>query len=386
MAENGAENIYQKIGIDKIQFYGFELEREGGIDFVRLMGHECVSIEEAGAGIACVRYLPNSNKGISKITIKDNQVFADLIIGCSRDNRSRPHEYIYLTITVDNARGDNLEPMSYIEYSRYIENVINYTADTYGIYLHIDLMKVKYMEINTNILLLHKFSEYNRAFRLLMSFPDKRFGKLSTYDSVSKNKKNTTLTGESFKRGNKSIELILYDKSKQMEERGRKAETPEQPQYLRIEYRLLNSKKIEAELGSSDWRNLNDDIIADWFANKFKQQILDKYAEWEEDRQRSLLKLITKCRKKSPKTWHHLLMQEIRNLSEMNGISYILDIEQVHEAIRNIPNSHKYYSRSIKAIDKIDIDKDIYRNNDMGKIQEIINGIELAYKLSQTHF
>lgn len=385
MDENGAINSCQKIGIDKIQFYGFGVEREGGIDFIQLMRHECVSVEEAGAGIACVRYLPNTNRGISKITIKDNQVFSDLLIGCSRDSRSRPHEYIYLTLTVDNARGDNMEPMSYIEYSRYIENVINYTADTYGIYLHTDSLKVRYMEINTNILLSHKFSEYNRAFRLLMSFPDKRFGKLSTYDSVSKNKKNTTLAGESFKRGNKSIELIIYDKSTQMEERGKKAGEPEQPQYLRIEYRLLNSKKIETELGSSDWKNLNDDIIADWFFNKFKQQILDKYAEWEEDRQRSLLKLITKCRKKSPKTWHHLLMQEIRNLSEMNGISYILDIEQVHEAIRHIPNSRKYCSRSINAVNKIDIDRDIYRNNDMGKIQEIINGINLAHKLSQTH-
>lgn len=136
MDENGAINGCQKIGIDKIQFYGFSVERESGIDFSRLMRHECVSIEEAGAGIACVRYLPNTNRGIAKITIKDNQIFSDLIIGCSRDSRSRPHEYIYLTITVDNARGDNLEPMSYIEYSRYIENVINYTADTYGIYLH----------------------------------------------------------------------------------------------------------------------------------------------------------------------------------------------------------------------------------------------------------
>lgn len=385
MVENEVIDIYQKIGIDKIQFYGLGLERDGGIDFTRLMRHECVSIEEAGAGIACVRYLPNTNRGISKITIKDNQVFSDLLIGCSRDGKGRPHEYIYLIITVDNARGDNLEPMSYIEYSFYLENVISYIADTYGIYLHSDLVKVKYMEINTNILLSKKFSEYNRAFRLLMSFPDKKFGKLSTYDSVSKNKKNTTLNGESYKRGNKSIELILYDKSRQTEDKWKKAEAPKLPQYLRIEYRLLNPKKVEAELGSSHWKDLSDNIIADWFVNKFKRQILDKYAEWEEERQKALLKLISKCRRKNPKTWHHLLMQEIRNISEINGISYILDIEQVHEAIRHIPNSGKYCSRSISAIDKIDIDRDIYRNHDMSKIQEIINGIELAYKSSQAH-
>lgn len=385
MSENKAADMNQRIGIDKIQLYNFGLDREEGIDFSRLMKHECVSLEEAGTGIACIHYLPNINKGISKITIRDNKIFSDLIIGCSRDSRSRPHEYIYLTITVDNAKGDNLEPMSYIEYSHYIEKVISYIADTYGVYLHTNLMKVKYMEINTNILLSKKFSEYGRGLRLLMSFPDKRFGKLSTYDSVSKSKKNTTLTGESYKRGNKSIELILYDKSKQMEDRGKKTETSEPPQYLRIEYRLLNPKKVEAELGSSYWKDLNDNIISDWFIDRFKRQILDKYVEWEEDRQKGLVKLISKCRKKSSKTWHHLLMQEIRNLSELNGISYILDIEQVHEAICHIPNSSKYYSRSINAINKIDIDKDIYRNHDMEKIQEIINGIDLAYKSLQDH-
>lgn len=380
MSDFKPTDMNQRIGIDKIKFYKFHLDLQNGIDYSRLLCHECVQIEEAENGKA-IRYLPTTHKGISKIIIKDNQVFSDLAIGCIRDGTNKIHEYIYLTITVDNARGDNLEPMSYKEYCLYLENVIWYIADTYGIYLQTDDMKVRYMELNTNIALTENFSAYSRGIKLLMSFPDKRYGKLSTYDSVSKKKKDTVFTAESYKRGNQSIEFVIYDKTKQMEDRKKKKDkSGDMPQYLRIEYRLLTPQKIKDELKSADWKNLNDNLIADWFINKWRHQIVEEYEAWKQERQKNLLKLIAKCRRKNPKNWHHLLMQEIRNLSELNGASYILDIEQVHEAVRNIPNSSKYYTRTIKAFDKIEIDRDIYRNHDMAKVEEIINGVELSYK------
>ncbi|MCM1219313.1 MAG: hypothetical protein NC548_32945 [Lachnospiraceae bacterium] len=381
ISEMQTPDMIQRIGIDKIQFYGFGLDREDGIDYNRLMCHECISIEDAGTGIPCIRYHPITHKGIKKISIKDNQVFSDLVIGCSIKEQ-KPYEYIYLTITVDNARGVNLEPMSYEEYSRYLENVLEYIADEYGIHLHTDFMGVKYIEISTNILLSKKFSEYGRGFRLLMSFPDKRYGKLSTYEGVSKNKQNTALKGESYKRGNKSIELIFYDKTKQLEDLKKGKDTFDLPQYLRIEYRLLDQKKVKAELGTFYWKELNDRILYDWFLQKIQKQLFDQYEQWKQDCQKKLLKLIKKCRRRDPRKWHQLLLLEIDNISALNGISFILDIEQVYEAVRSIPNSSRYSSRSIHAIDSIKIDNDIYRNHDLDKIQEVINGVELAYKNS----
>ena len=89
MPELKLTDMNQRIGIDKVQFYGFGLDRESGIDFSRLMNNECVKIEEAGNGIPCIRYLPTTHKGILKLIITDNQVFSDLVIGCTRDGRNK---------------------------------------------------------------------------------------------------------------------------------------------------------------------------------------------------------------------------------------------------------------------------------------------------------
>lgn len=41
------------------------------------------------------RYTTDTNIGITKIIVKDNQLFSDLIIGCTRDSNGLPIEYLY---------------------------------------------------------------------------------------------------------------------------------------------------------------------------------------------------------------------------------------------------------------------------------------------------
>lgn len=118
-----------------------------------------------------------------------------------------------------------------------------------------------------------------------MSFLNKRYGKLSSYDSVSGSENDTTYKGESFKRGNQSIQLVIYDKTKQMKDRGYEVDE-DFPQYLRIEYRLLNSKKIEADLGSRFWNDIDDLIIADYFIKKFRNEFIRKYEKWVQKREK----------------------------------------------------------------------------------------------------
>lgn len=376
------KNRTHQIGIDKIQIYNLGLEWPDSIDFKKLTCHDCVKIEEDGMGRMCFRRLPGENKGISKIVITDNKVFSDLIIGCTYDGVNKPHEYIYLTMTVDNAKGNNLYPMLYSEYCDYLKYVLSYIAEEYGIKLRAYNAKIRYIEINATILLKEEFAKYNRALRLLMSFPSKRFGKLSTYDSVSKKGHDKKLEDESFKRGNKSIELVIYDKSKQIQDRKKLPFENKEinlPPYLRIEYRLLNQKKVEKELGSVFWNDLNDEKVANYFISKIDDQLLREYEAWQQTRQKDLLKLIKCCRKNDPKRWHSLLMQEIRNLTELNGIPYILDIEQVYDAIHCIPNSSRYCNRTIHAIDKIQVENDIYKNHDLDKIREIFDSLKAAY-------
>ncbi len=382
-AINNAGESCPKIGIDKIKFYNFGLDKKDGIDYAKLTQNRCVKIETAGE-MAHIRCLPDGT-GIKRIIIKDNKIFSDLVIGCKINNFGKLYEYIHLTLTVTYARGNNLVPMSYPEYTDHLEKVLMYISDHYGIRLVADDIKINYIEVNTNISLSQAFENYSRALKHLMSFPESSLKKMSTYEEVEKDKSKTTLNPESYMRGNESIELIMYNKSKQMKDTEMVLDDKEEdcpPQFLRIEYRLLNSKKIGAEFGTTSWMELNDTIIANWFVEKFQKQVIKRHQKWELQKKKELLKLIKFCRDKNSKTWHSLLMQEIRNRAELHGCPYILDIEQVYDAIRCIPNSSRYCTRTIKAIDKIKIENDVYKNNDIAKINEIFSNLELAYDSS----
>ena len=319
----------------------------------------------------CIRYMPDTFEGITKIVIKDNNVFSDLIIGCAFDSHDKPIEYVYLTATVTNARGCNLTNMSYSEYNRYIFKIIDYIKSTYGITLYTDFMKIDYIEINTNILLKNAFSEYNRTFRLLMSFFSGHMGKLSTYDKITNDKK---IKEESFKRGNKSIDVIFYDKAKELKDMN--IPIDEELSICRIEIRLKTKDKIKSVFGSNIWNNFNDKKITEYFMEQIYYYLSEKFEKWKLTREKELKKLILCCRKKSPKIWHHLLMQEIRNKSELQMIPYILDIEQVYKAFRKLPDPNRNASRAIKSMENVSVENDIYRNNDIAKVYELLNGVE----------
>jgi len=81
--------------------------------------------------------------------------------------------------------------------------------------------------------------------------------------------------------------------------------------------------------------------------------------------------------KEMPCTWPNKLMLEIRNTSERSGIPYILDIEQVHEAIRSFKD--KNAGRKFGSVDRVQVDNDVYRNHDLEKIKEKFFGLENTY-------
>lgn len=73
-----------------------------------------------------------------------------------------------------------------------------------------------------------------------------------------------------------------------------------------------------------------------------------------------------------------MLMKEVRNRSESSGIPYILDIGQVFEAMRTIPDKNR--SRKIKTLSKTLVENDVYNSQNLDKAREILNGIETAYE------
>lgn len=367
-------NLIQRIGIDKIQLSSFAIM---DMDLLKLSQMEQAEIKlSTNVERLYKRHMPGTNAGITKIIIKDNQIFSDLIIGYTNDSNGIPIEYIYLTITVSNAKGYNLENLSYAEYSTYIDCVIEYIQSEYSIALLTDYMKVDYIEINANILLEQKFHKYNRVLKLLMSFFNKHLGKLSSYENF-KCKQGTQ--EESYKRGNKSKEIIFYNKSQQLNDT--KIPLDENLSLLRMELRLKDRKIIKSVFNSNFWKDLNDKKIVDYFSEEIYTQLAKKFEDWQKTRKKELKKMIVYFRKQSTKIWHHLLMQYIRNKSESLMIPYILDIEQVCDSFRELPDPNRNNSRSIKSLLNIYIENDVYKNNDINKAIEIFNALESYSKL-----
>lgn len=344
-----------QIGLDKIELDNLGVIRKD-MEHLKTLEVMTGKVSIDGAGGTRV-YL---------IHIKDNNLFGDLLVGCNQYGNRRVH-YTSLSLTPTNVRGHNRENLTWEEYDAHLQYVMEYILKTYKIELKHDNKRLKYMEINCNIPLCGNYSEYDRAIRLLMSFLPKTFRGDYVQRSNPKKDDNTYL------RGNQSMAVTIYNKSAQLRQKN-PGFIPDDPcDLLRLEIRLKDSQKIESALGSSTWSELNDDVIRDWYLAYANQKIITKYLGWKKKRKKELTCLIRRLREEQPKTWHHLTMQQIRNQSESEGVPYILDIEQVVEALYQLPDPHGNHSRSRKALMGIKIENDLYHRRDQARIEEILS-------------
>lgn len=174
------------------------------------------------------------------------------------------------------------------------------------------------------------------------------------------------------------MEVIFYDKQLQLNETKKDSDKIGTP-ILRIEYKLKTKQKINAAIGTASWNEINDRLIADYFLAYSRKELSSRFQKWMEMRKKELVRLVKECRKNNSQRWHYDLMTVIRNRSEHAEIPFILDVEQVYEAVRMIPDKNR--SRKINSIGRILISKDdVYKNRDIEKAFEIISGIEQSYK------
>lgn len=352
----------KRIGLDKMKFSNLRVKN---LDVGRLEPMKQAELTYSASG-RCIWHMPGTNAGIRKIVIKDNKVFSDLTIGCTTNSYGALIEYTYLTVTVTNAKGCNLENMTYAEYSVYLENVLSYLETEYGITMDAGQMKVDYIEINANIFLQDSFSEYNRTLRLF-SWMFKNLGKLSSYAV----KKGDSAVQETHRRGNKSREIIFYNKTAELRAEGISVDE----EILRIEIRLKTARVIKDAFGSRHWKDLDDLKFTEYYHKQIYMELSDGLEGWQEKRQKDLKKLIKKCRKDSKRNWHHLLMETVRNKSEKNTVPYILDIEQIYDAFRLLPDPNRNANRALKPFDNIEIADDVYKKNGIRKAYEILDTV-----------
>ena len=201
-------------------------------------------------------------------------------------------------------------------------------------------------------------------------------------------------------RKNKSTAVVIYNKSEQMREKkpdkndgaatAKISELPElRPEQepvadamcdiMRIELRLLDSKKIKRVFGTNRWAEVNDEMIRAHYREYITDTLRRKYERWAEKRRKELKTLMARLRKEFRGEWYGLTMQYVRNHAEADGTPYVLDVEQVGEAILLLPDKNRNRYRTLHTFyDKVDIKDDVYRNNDRAKVVEILDHLTAA--------
>lgn len=371
----------QRIGIDKLELSNLTIE---AIDFSRLRQTKA-EISLFPKGSMAIRE-DDHGMPIKRIVIRDNHVFNDLIIGCAGDGTHYVHEYVYLTLTVAYARGDNVSNLSWDEYDYYLECACDYIADIYGISLNAKSSTIKSVELNCNIILSAPYQDYCRVLTLMVSWVPKTFWQGGSYTSQARQGQKSS---DTFLKRNKQQEIIFYNKSEQI----RKKEKSEHflkhkmtNDLLRLELRILTPEKVKAAFGSNVWRQLNNQLIVDYFYECMSKWYIQKANQWEKQSIVLLKKMLRTTKNVTPKNWHHLLLHRLKNEEICTQIPIILDIKQVILAIRQLKEPSYTKSHMVKVIQRAKcFDNDVFWKNDLDKLYEILDGIKAAYEVAQLY-
>ena len=339
------------IGIDKLELYNFDV-RLMDLEYIRRMARSTDDIRLIEA---------NAKQGM-RVEIYNGVSFAKLAVGVDQYNKHGGY-YVNLTLTPSNVYGHNLDNMSWTAYDKWLPEVLEDIRDAYRIDLDSRHIKVKAMEINCNIPLEQKYEAYVRTTRLLMSLLPAGMRQAHDCDG-----------GSTLLRKNGSMAVTIYNKTAQIRKKHPELDDDaDEPDTMRIEIRLLKARKVKSAFGGNDWRKLSDEKISQYMCQYMTDKMVSKYEEWYMRRERKLKKLIKEMRAEHKTRWRGKLMEQVRNESEHLGVPYILDIEQVCQALRKLPDPHGNCARACKSLRKNKVKNDLYHNNDCDKVREILS-------------
>lgn len=318
-----------------------------------------------------------------------NDYFHELSIG---SNESGAYAKMKLTITEMKSEdsdqignnNDNVLLSVYKEYLKYL--IEEYLPDTFGIQLGMKNAGVELIEINTNILLDNPYCQYSRVLCLLMSYLKKVLGpSFAVNENSTESNKNNSF--DTLCKQNKSEKVILYNKIKEAAKQKTKSEQPsaEEQNVLRVEFKLKNPAVIKRRFKTNRLHGIDDDMITDYFHNTFLDYFVKPYIKWKETQQKKIKQIIRQTRQITERKWSLLTMEQIRNNTESKGVPFILDVEQVMEAINDIPDKNRNNSRKIKMLlkEQLAIANNEYLNHDIDKILEIFGKEEENYCMTK---
>ena len=313
---------------------------------------------------------------IDRIIIKDSEKFYRCTIGIICPTDSRPILYCKLHLTVHHARGNNFFNMTWSEYNLYIRTVADYLTERYGVEIDVEQATVSYIELNCNISLTQEYRSYSRVLKLLMSSLNKKFKALQYYE-----REGAVPIYDSLLRANNSISVLMYNKTYEL---GQGHTRSDDEKVLRIEFALKTPNKIRRVFNTRKWNALTDTAICECYHKLFESLIVCSFKRWKNLSQKMLVQELRQLQGKNgwPRKWAQLFMNRIRDKDLQSSKPLILDIEQVYDAMRCLPDPSRNISKKILLLQRNEqaICDSTYLHKDLLKVDELFQKELCAYK------
>lgn len=331
-------------GIDKTVIKGFKLNY---MDKEKLLNHayKNVILQTSEYGII-VSTSEKEEERISYLKITDGHLFKYLMLGV-KQNRGVLNPYYHLEITISELTDNNLIPLNTTEYINMLNRIKDYLLDIYG--LDIDFSNAYYdlIELNKTAVMDKPFKEYDYLLNLMGKLVPKRYK-----DRVYHTDELNILKQVEFYNG--SMKGKIYDKTRQLLERFK---IVLDKNYMRIEYTLNGSKKIETALGERTINKITDEAIKNFLNEQIERDLIEPLEKHIIEGSKKLITIATALRKKNRNNWVSSLIDKSLNANLLYTspagelkVPLLVDTLQIKEAIKKVSGSNAY--RNIKTAEK----------------------------------
>lgn len=352
-------------GIDKTVIKGFKVL---ALNKDKLLSHAYnnVVLQTADYGIIVPSITADEEEHITYLKITDGHLFKYLVMGV-KQNKGILNPYYQLHITISDLTDNNLYPLNVTEYINMLNRIKDYLLDIYG--LEVDFTEAYYdeIELNKTATLDGEFKDYNYILNLMGLLVPKRYKNRAYYTDNLNILKQVEFS-------NTAIKGKIYDKTRQLQE---KFKIVLDKNYMRIEYTLHGSKKIETVLGTRNINKINDEAIRSFLDTQIEKDLITPLKNHIAEGTNKLILMANTIKARTPKNWISTFLDKSLNASilyKSNAgtlkVPLLVDTLQLKETIATVSGTNA--SRNVRTAEKKFNSFTAYGSN-IKKFSEIID-------------
>lgn len=315
------------------------------------------------------KYVTSSGQVFTRLRIEDKLI--NKLVAGSKIADGKKIDYCILMVTIKSETG-NLNCLSVVEYSDYMNTIQKHLEDTYGILADFSAVALKKIEINKTFFLEDNFNDYHRVFQLMMrNLPKYLKNQINFQINTKDNLEYGTYMATSARKGNseRCLTLKIYNKSKQLEKRGVIFENS----CARVEITLSGTERIKKSLGTNYFHELTDEVINNFFDDQMRKMFVDPLKKWKEERDKYIVKLMKKQRKQDLQHWQVNVLRILASEEIRQKNPVLLDITQLMPLVGelNVKTKDRYNIR-VRFRNQAKKYEDVFCNNDNARLQEVL--------------